>query len=228
MAKFTHILVLSTAVFVALAAAQKQEAQVTLCDCDVEAGMCDYAFETSPGFCKTDSTPCDFCKCITGGPMSCQVVPGGALVITNPANGACQMETTMYAECPASTPMPTATPTPVPQPAGGWFLSAQGESCDSICATNSLPCVPAPVQDLNSISVGSPSFLAAFVLSEFGHTCTSTPSDCPLCADYMPGIRPDSGECSFSSAQSASICATTAGKFQRVCCCGAEADCPVV
>eukprot|EP00183_Erythrolobus_madagascarensis_P001380 CAMPEP_0185851028 /NCGR_PEP_ID=MMETSP1354-20130828/5195_1 /TAXON_ID=708628 /ORGANISM="Erythrolobus madagascarensis, Strain CCMP3276" /LENGTH=73 /DNA_ID=CAMNT_0028551799 /DNA_START=26 /DNA_END=244 /DNA_ORIENTATION=- len=73
MAKFTQIVIVSAAVLLAALATQalgdskEDQSPIQTCDCEIEVGVCEFAFETSPGFCKTDSSPCEKCVCVAGG-----------------------------------------------------------------------------------------------------------------------------------------------------------------
>mmetsp|Transcript_14794 Transcript_14794/g.31726 ORF Transcript_14794/g.31726 Transcript_14794/m.31726 type:complete len:235 (+) Transcript_14794:90-794(+) len=234
MARFIQISMASVALMFAVGAAQiiakeKASEQVApeTCDCEVQSGMCEYWFETEPGFCKYDETPCDKCVCVAGGQMTCEIASGTALAVTNPQNGACEVIKTTYAVCPADTPRPTATPTPAPA-AGGWYLAAASESCDAKCASVGSTCNANQIQDLNNVAVGSTATYGAFMLSEFGYSCPGF-EDCGFncVGNAQPGIEIGSGPCEYSSQQTFTSCSDANGKLERVCCCGSAADCPI-
>mmetsp|Transcript_10635 Transcript_10635/g.22558 ORF Transcript_10635/g.22558 Transcript_10635/m.22558 type:complete len:234 (-) Transcript_10635:93-794(-) len=224
MARFAQIVAASMTLMFAVSVAQliakekaSEQVATKTCDCEVQSGTCEYWFETDPGFCKYDETPCEKCVCVAGGQMTCEITTGAALVVTNPLNGACEVTKTTYAVCPADTPRPTATPTPAPA-VGGWFMSAAGESCTAKCAAVGATCNPLMIQDLNSNAALSTVFFGNFMSTEFGYTCPNY-SDCTSCANILPGTEFGSGTCIAASTQSAVDCADASGKIERVCCC---------
>mmetsp|Transcript_14243 Transcript_14243/g.30682 ORF Transcript_14243/g.30682 Transcript_14243/m.30682 type:complete len:233 (-) Transcript_14243:105-803(-) len=229
MAKFHQIVICSMAMLFVSVAAQKfvvEEKEstnsATTCECEAQKDKCQYIFETEPGFCKWEFFECEKCVCVAGGSMTCVVTTGVGFVLTEPTTGACEIQKSLYAECPSET-----KPTPTPD-AGktGWFLAALGESCDEKCKSVGSTCNANQIQDLNSVATSSPAAYDFFMAANFGYICPSV-LPCETCNGVMPGTEGTDGPCRYGPKQEVADCADSNLKIQRVCCCGDDADCPI-
>eukprot|EP00183_Erythrolobus_madagascarensis_P006546 CAMPEP_0185843628 /NCGR_PEP_ID=MMETSP1354-20130828/61_1 /TAXON_ID=708628 /ORGANISM="Erythrolobus madagascarensis, Strain CCMP3276" /LENGTH=236 /DNA_ID=CAMNT_0028543149 /DNA_START=62 /DNA_END=772 /DNA_ORIENTATION=+ len=235
MAKSVLIAICSMAVLFVAVAAQKMALEEkestnspTTCACEAQKGTCQYIFETEPGFCKWEFFDCEKCVCVEGGSMTCVVSTGAGFALTDPGTGACEIQKTLYAECPSEMkPTPTPTPTPTPNLGNpGWYLAALGESCDQKCSSVGSTCNANQIQDLNSVAAGNPPSFDLFMAATFSYICPSVQT-CATCNGVMPGTEGSNGSCRYSTTQAVADCADSNLKIQRVCCCGDASDCPI-
>ena len=113
-----------------------------------------------------------------------------------------------------SDPVPVQT-LPNPQPQIEWYIGDLRQSCDTICSINGGTCN----QDANRQITNRVTF--DFVAALLGITPRS--GDNPNILNYGPALGVNTNLVQGQT----SICSSFSADFQRICCCGSLAECPV-
>uniref|UniRef100_A0A7S1XIX0 Uncharacterized protein n=1 Tax=Erythrolobus australicus TaxID=1077150 RepID=A0A7S1XIX0_9RHOD len=182
------------------------------CPCTQQTdATCEVLELSGPGTCSSSAFTCNKCLCVTEGlgTSTCDVESAQALVFTG-SGSECALQSVSYAKCPEVA-------------AVGWTAAADnGQHCDRACTAVNGTCNVDRLIALNDLGgVDNTAFAAVF--SEVGLTCRFFVDDPNLGAPLYY-----SGGCGYSSSKTPVCGAALAyGSSVRVCCCGADEDCPI-